>query len=234
MTQMQWNHRSFGFRLALGAIASSFLGFLTNPAQAQESFSTAGVQFNANTIIEFEFLESHGAYQSTFGVVNLDSGEKTPLLIETKPSDDPQPILRPSTYQSDIGASDRDFLGTPGNTVPNPIAEFEFKANTRYAFYLESNYDGRPAGIVYSTELQQQNGTQLVQFDGGIEGLGNQGTTIIWDDTGSVLVRPNVADRDFDDFVVRAGGYLACPYRTATAPASDKRASTATGQTTCQ
>lgn len=33
-----------------------------------------------------------------------------------------------------------------------------------------------------------------------------------WDDTGSLLVATPEEDRDFDDFLVRAGGNLACVY----------------------
>lgn len=203
----------------LGAIASSLLlGGLAAPVQAEEIFGSEGIRFDVNTIVEFEFIESNGAYQSTFGVVNLDTGERTPLFTEVKPSDNPQPLLEPSDYSSDLGANDNDdFLGTPGNTVPEPLAEFEFQANTRYAFYLESTFQGRPAGVLYSTNFQNQtNGSRLVRFEGSLGNLADQGISIIWDDTGSVIVRPNAQDRDFDDFLVRAGGHLACPYNTTT------------------
>src|SRR6476646_4456677 len=120
----------------LGAIASGvFLGGLAAPVQAQETFGTEGIRFDVNTIVEFEFVKSNGAYQSTFVIVNLETGEKTLLLTEVKPSDNPQPLLTPSDYSSDVGANDNDdFLGTPGNAVPERLAEFEFQANTRYAF----------------------------------------------------------------------------------------------------
>lgn len=203
----------------LGAIASSLLlGGLATPVQAEEIFGTEGIRFDVDTIVEFEFIKSNGAYQSIFGIVNLDTGEKTPLFTEVKPSDNPQALLEPSDYSSDLSANDNDdFLGTPGNTVPEPLAEFEFQANTRYAFYLESSFQGRPAGVLYSTNFQNQtNGSRLVRFEGSLGNLADQGIAIIWDDTGSVIVKPNAQDRDFDDFLVRAGGHLACPYNTTT------------------
>jgi hypothetical protein len=203
----------------LGAIASGFLlGGLAAPVQAQEIFGAEGIRFDANTIVEFEFIESNGAYQSVFGIVNLETGERTPLFTEVKSSDNPQALMEPSDYSSDLGTNDNDdFLGTPGNTVPEPLAEFEFQANTRYAFYLESSFQGRPAGVLYSTNFQNQtNGSRLVRFEGGLGNLADQGITIIWDDTGSVIVKPNAQDRDFDDFLVRAGGHLACPYGATT------------------
>jgi hypothetical protein len=202
--------------IRLAAIASIYAGGLV-PAfsmsvQAAETFGNTGVQFDTDTIVEFEFVESHGAYQSTFGVINLDTREKTPLLVEVKPSDNPQDVLRPSSVETRGVAGERDFLGTPGNTVPQPLAEFKFKANTKYAFYLESTYNGRPVGIIYSTDVLNSNGKPLPRIQGDLSALGNGGTVIGWDDTGSVLVRVNQEDRDYNDFIVRAGGHIACPY----------------------
>jgi hypothetical protein len=199
------------------AIASIYAGGLIAaysviPVQAQETFGDAGLQFDTDTVIEFEFVESHGAYQSTFGVINLDTNEKTPLLAEVKPADSPDPISRPSTYADDTGSSTRDFPGTPGNTVPQPLAEFRFQARTRYAFYLESFYNGRLVGIVYSTRVQNPGQNQQTRFEGDLSALGSGGSVIRWDDTGSAIVRQNQKDTDFDDFIVRAGGHKACPF----------------------
>jgi hypothetical protein len=195
--------------LALGTFASGFLAILPTVANAQDILGNSGIQFNVDTIIEFEFIESNGAFQSTFGVVNLDTGEKFPLILEVKPADRFQDVDQPSDFQDDAGTSVKDFQGTPGNTVPQPFTEFEFKANTNYAFYLESTYNGRPAGILYSTDALNPNNNQQVMFEGGFETLGNNGATIRWDDTGIVK---ELAERDFDDFIIIAGGSLACPY----------------------
>lgn len=202
--------------IQLTAIASlqlvTLFGTVSRPAQATDEFDNNGIRFDVDTIVEFEFVESHGAYQSTFGVINLDTGEKTPLLAEVKPSDNPEPIHRLSKARTPGERDPNDFLGTPGNTVPQPLAEFTFKANTRYAFYLQSTYNGRPAGIVYSTNAQNFGGNQQSKLEGGLSGLTNGGTVTLWDDTGSVLVKPNQNDNDYNDFIVRAGGHLACPY----------------------
>lgn len=223
-----------------GAIAGGLLlSAIAAPGYAQESFGTSGIQFDVDTIVEFEFIESNGAYQSTLGIINLETGEKTPLFQEVKPSDNPQPLMRPSSYVSDVGADNsRDFLGTPGNTVPEPLAEFTFRANSRYAFYLESVLDGRQVGILYSTDFQGVDGSRQVRFEGGVGNLGNQGVTVFWDDTGSALVKPNAQDRDFDDFLVRAGGHLACPYNAVTSQQSSSKSLSSTGtlvsQATCR
>lgn len=184
----------------------------TQPALnlSQEEFDNGKIQFSVDTIVEFEFIESHGAYQSTFGVINLATGEKTPLIQETKPSDLPESPIAPSTYQNDTGRP-TDFLGTPGNAVPQPYAEFTFKANTPYMFYLESFFNGQSAGILYSINERNGDKKQRLRFDEPIENLAAGGIVLSWDDTGSSLVMTPEEDQDFDDFIVRAGGHIACP-----------------------
>jgi hypothetical protein len=206
--------------IRLSAIASLYtagvFGSFSKPAQAVDQFDINGIQFDVDTIIEFKFEQSHGAYQSTFGVINLDTGEKTPLLAEVKPSDNYQDVNRTSQYRAPGDRDPRDFVGTPGNTVPQPLAEFQFKANKRYAFYLQSTYNGRPAGIVYSTNGLNPGGNQQALFKGDFFGLANGGTINLWDDTGSVLVKPRQEDRDYNDFIVTVGGHLVCPYANRT------------------
>jgi len=99
-----------------------------------------------------------------------------------------------------------------GNTVTQPLAEFDFKANTPYAFYLESFLNGKSEQIFYSVDSRNPNNTQRIKFDSAIDRLGNGGVMLNWDDTGSLLVTGTEEDRDFDDFSVRAGGNLACVY----------------------
>lgn len=209
---MHDKHRRYErLQMLTGAIAGGLVS-ISMPVLAADMFDNNGIQFDKSTIVEFEFVESNGAYQSTLGLINLDTGEKTPLFVEAKPSDTSQDILEPSDYQDDTSSESRDdFYGSPGNAVPEPLAEFEFKANTPYAFYLESSYDGRSVGIFYSTDARND-GRQRSRFTGGLSELTNGGTLIRWDDTGSVLVRSEQQDSDFDDFIVRIGGHLACSY----------------------
>ncbi len=159
------------------------------------------IKFDQDTIVEFEFLQSHGAYQSAFGVMNMATGEKTPLLSEVK-SDD-----------ADLSTSSRqnDFIGTPGNTVPQPLAEFTFKANTPYTLYLQSTLKGKDAGTVFSANELNKGKNQQVRFGGGFANLADgQGVMTNWDDTGSLLVKSNKDDMDFNDFTVAIGGYKPC------------------------
>lgn len=227
----------------LGALG--LLNVLSLPAAAQDIVGNQGIRFDEDTIVELEFIESHGAYQSTFGVINLDSCqaepsgviifdtcEKTPLLSEAKPSDTYQSVYRRSTYETDSQHSrSEDFLGTPGNTVPEPNAEFLFEAGKRYAFYLESQFDGKPAGIVYTTDLFNSRGNRQALFNeealtteevakrrnnpayrNKFEALVEGGLLINLDDTGSKLVKTDLEDADFDDFIVGVGGGYACEY----------------------
>jgi hypothetical protein len=178
--------------------------------------------FEVDTVVEFRFVQSNGAYRSTFGVINLETNERFPLIEETKPADNVSKIGR-----TEEEPRQRDFLGTPGNAVPEPFAEFEFEANTPYAFYLESMYLRQPAGVLFSIPQQNPENTRQVQFQGGFSELASGGVRVRWDDTGSRLVPPQRQDSDFNDFVVEMGGHLACPIppedrpETATGPQSD-------------
>ena len=197
----------------VGAIVGGLVSALPTLAHAQERFDNGVIQFDFDTVIEFEFLESNNAYQSTFGVVNLSTRERFPLIEEVIPSNAAQSINVPSDFEDDAGLQNRDdFIGTPGNAVPNPLAEFEFEADVPYAFYLESSYNGQPAGIVYSTDTENPNDGQQVRFEDNISRLAEGGVIIRLDDTGSLLVGGGQQDRDLDDFIVRAGGHLACPF----------------------
>jgi hypothetical protein len=210
MKQIKSRRNFTGLKFVIGAIVVGILGTFSQSVQAVEDFNNGGIKFDVDTVVEFEFVESNGAYQSTFGVLDVETGQKTPLLAEVKPSDNPQNVYTPTDYGHKT--SKPDFHGSPGNTVPQPFAEFLFKANKRYVMYLESTYNGRPAGIVYSTNSKNLRSSQQGKFEGDVLGLANGGTILRWDDTGSELVKQPQDDRDFNDFVVRAGGHLACPY----------------------
>ena len=199
---------NIGTAAALG-IATAVWGLLPTAAQADEIFGNQGIRLDIDTVVEFEFLESNGGYQSVFGIVNLETGEKFPLYQEVKNADNPQSVHRPSSYQDDLGLDNRDdFQGTPGDTVPQYLGEFRFAANTDYSFYLESYFDGQPAGTLYSTSSYNLEKQQYARFDGPLENVIDGGLLLRWEDTGSLLVDPEETDYDYDDFVVRIGGYL--------------------------
>jgi hypothetical protein len=206
-----------GTSLFLGTVASLSALVLLKPlsvkATGENQFDNTGILFDIETIVEFEFIESNGAYQATFGVMNVQTGEKTPLLVEVKPADRVQSVEAESTYQDNSrqGVSN-DFRGTPGNAVPQPLVAFKFQANTPYLFYLESSLNGRSAGILYSMNSRNPGENKQLRFEGDFSTLGTGGVALYWDDTGSLLVNPELEDQDFDDFIIQVGGNLDCPF----------------------
>ncbi|MBT9312480.1 DUF4114 domain-containing protein [Leptothoe kymatousa] len=201
-------NRTFDF-FTPAVAAAAVIGLATPAAFAQETFGNQGIRMDVDTVVEFEFLESNGSYQSVFGIVNLDTGEKYPLYGEVKGSDIQQSVNAPSDYQDDLGNQNRDdFHGTPGKTVPMPLGEFRFAADTDYTFYLESYFNGQPAGTLYSTSSLNPNPQTYAQFDGPVEDIIDGGLVLRWEDSGSVLVGNENTDFDYDDFIVRVGGHL--------------------------
>ncbi|HEY9832272.1 MAG TPA: hypothetical protein V6D26_16925 [Stenomitos sp.] len=205
--------RTAGLGLLIGAMVSGLFGSLAAPVQAQDAFGNQVIQFPVDTTVEFEFKESHGAYQSSLGILDLETGQPVQVLFsETKPYDQfgtGQSQTR-SPGQNNIGTS-LDFLGTvQGGTVQNQLTEFTFQANKRYAFYLESV---SPTGQTRRTVLSSS--SLAAVFDGSLnsgERGGVVGSRIAWDDDG--LPQAPGKDDDFDDFVIEAGGYLievGCP-----------------------
>ncbi len=229
-------------KLSVLGLSLGIVSILSQSAIANDYVGNRGVQFQEDTIVEFEFLNSHGAYQSSFGVIDLDtcradaqnniifdSCKKTPLLSEVKPSDTFASVTRRSSYEDDFNRANLDFVGTPGNTVPEPMAEFTFKTGKSYGFYLESNFNNKPVGTVYSLDLLNPRGRRQALFSqttrnvvrrdnvfteevNAFQSLANEngGLILRFDDTGSNLVKENDQDVDFDDFVIGIGGYEDC------------------------
>jgi hypothetical protein len=178
--------------IGIGLVGLALTGLTAQSAKADE-FGNNVVQFDTETAVEFEAIESHGAYKSIFGVMDLNTGAKTLLIKEEKSAD---------SDDRDVNKAS-DFLGTPSNTINPPKNVFKFQANTPYTFFLESrNGSGRVVSTVYSTSSKNTKGSVQAQFDKDFSGLSNQGVKISWDDT----VKKNGAGTDFNDFVVIAGG----------------------------
>jgi hypothetical protein len=173
--------------ISCGAIATAAFGSLVQSASA-EQFNNQAVQFDRDTIMEFQFLKSNNAAQSTFGVLNLATGEKTPLISEARAQDKPG----------------RNYAGTAGKSVRKPFAEFTFKSGTPYTLYLESTQKGKGTTTVYSVP-EKNGGAQLAKFDNDATALGTQGVKIGWND--------GIAGKGstFNQFSVMAGGGIGCP-----------------------
>lgn len=194
--------------LATTAAVTAMLGPAA-PAHAF-SFGTNGIKFTEDTSVNFNFKESHGMYQSSLGIYNVNGftlSKVADLFSETKSSDNGRA---------------NEWKGTLGNTVlGSGSAAFTFLANQVYTLGLNSGSDG----MVYSTSGLNLNvastGSQQAVFGGaplwsalgkettnnfqaagnytdGLGSLFNGGTTISFDDRG------NGNDKDFQDFTVTA------------------------------
>ena len=174
--------------IGCSAVGTAAFCSLVPSASAAEQFNNKTVQFDRDTIIEFQFLGSNNSAQSTFGVLNLATGEKVPLISEARAQD------RPGI----------NFTGTAGKAVRKPFAEFTFKSSTPYTLYLESTLKGKGTTTVYSAP-DKNGGAQLAKFDNEATALGTQGVKIGWND-GITGNRSN-----FNQFLVIAGGGIGCP-----------------------
>jgi len=174
--------------IGCGAIATAVFGSLIQSVSAAEQFNNQSVQFERDTIIEFQFLESNNPALSTFGVLNLATGEKTPLISKARAQDKPG----------------KNHHGTAGKAVRKPFAEFTFKSGTPYTLYLESTLKGKGTTTVYSAP-DKNGGSQLAKFDNEATSLGTQGVKIGWND--------GISGKggDFNQFLVIAGGGIGCP-----------------------
>ncbi len=181
--------------IACGAVAATAFGGFAQSASAAEEFNNQNIQFDRDTIVEFQFLGSKNRAQSTFGVVNLSTGEKTPLIAEVRPTD---------------VTGSGSLVGSPSRAVRKPFAEYTFQSNTPYAFYLESKVKGKTPVTVYSVP-DKNGGTQLAKFDNDATALGSQGVTIAWNDGTSSN------KSSFDQFTVVAGGGVGCPCKASPA-----------------
>jgi hypothetical protein len=176
-------------------IAAGTLATTIAPARAADEISNQKIQFDTDTIVEFEFQRANNMFRSTFGVVNLQTSERTPLIQEVRASDDNRPVS--------AGGRRTDFLSTPGNAVTTPNAEFKFVANTPYAFYLESTTSTGRKIVVFSTDANNPGGRNHFRLERDSAALGAGGLGINIEDSPA-------GDFDYNDFTVVAGGNVGC------------------------
>lgn len=185
------------------ATATAMLG-VAAPASAF-SFGTGpeGISFDTNQDVQFNFVHSKGAFQSTLKIFEvLASGaleERSVLYQEVKGSD---------------SGSRNDFLGTLGNAVQQVNNTFTFLAGKIYTLGLVSSYNGSNPGTVYSTSSLNYTGLQRATFGSGGSAVEAQAfdaapfqfanpfdgpVSIGFED-----IKWARADNDFNDFVVTA------------------------------
>ncbi|GEM_PF-3283625 len=209
-------------KLLTMSLVTGLYGSLVTSVSAQDQFDHNNISFGQDTIVEFEFIRSHGSNQATFGIVNFTTAVETVFFQEIKPYDNYGSYVRDRRIEGQNNTNQLvDFVGTIGNSVlpganvtivpynnkaNGSVIEFLFKKNEVYAFFLESR---NPDGEIRRTFLSTQD---YVQFDGDLGG-GNMrdrygrdiiGRSMAWEDGGE----ENRTDLDFDDFVIEAGGIL--------------------------
>lgn len=176
------------------------------PSVQAQALTNTVIQFPEDTVIEFELVDTHGYYQSTFGVQDTRTGRKTPLFVEVKPFDQPNSSV---PGRDDTGTSP-DFYGTVeggsvvnGEGQANKLIKFTFRSGTPYVFYMDST-DPRTKQV--KTAYLSTNNL-ATRFSGSLV-AGESGNLIEWDDSG--LPKPG-KDSDFDDFAIIAGGFTIAP-----------------------
>lgn len=171
----------------LGLIAGSAMALGAMPAQAAAiSFGNDGIKFAKDTMVDFWFLESNGAFKSTLSVYNADT--KT--------------AVNPFLFQEAAPGYDvpktGDFHGTCPKTVTSPTGEchtwFTFKGGVNYSLLLDST----PNGKVYSTNALNIGSLNPDMKQADFTPMGNHIYQIAFDDTG------NDNDGDMNDFFVKA------------------------------
>ena len=187
------------------ATATAMFG-VAGPASAF-TFGTNGISFETNQDIQFSFVSSNGAFQSTLKIFEvlkngkLQAVDDGVLFTEVKPSDD---------------GPNNGYRGTLGNAVQQVNSTFRFLANTVYTLGLVSTWNDKDAGAVYSTSSLNLKGTHSQRAVFGSTG-GEEGQTFTEANTflsGNPLTGPVAiafediqfgnGDNDFNDFVVTA------------------------------
>jgi len=165
----------------LGLVAGSALALSAMPAEAA-SFGTDGILFETDTKVDFEFLESHGKFQSTLFIVEADAKDTPVYTLFTEN----EAFIMPETD---------DFLGLCPETVTAPDTSsctnwFTFEAGVEYSLLLDSGNNGK----VWSTTALNNPVDTQAEFIFGQTEAGKY--TIRFEDNGG--------DTDFNDFTITA------------------------------
>lgn len=159
-------NRSFStLSLALSTTVAS-LAVAAVPALAGptlfDTLSNGIFSFDATTTLDFTFLESHGKYQSTFGILDVATNTKTDIFAETK-------AYNPGSNEANDWLNDA--YVTPGE------ASFTFEGGKEYKLaYWGVEHDATASDVVIKdgsyTFFSTYGGpaTKTINFDGLILG----------------------------------------------------------------
>ncbi|WP_421656598.1 hypothetical protein [Leptothermofonsia sp. ETS-13] len=203
--------------LTAAAATAALQGMTSMPAQAANIFGTSGIQFDADTIVDFGFAFSNNQFRSTLYVAEQQGASTTrvaTLFEETRRSNNE---TTPPNWLATCGA---------GGAVANCSSQFTFRAGVLYTLELfsvalEEPVNGPRVPSMFSTSALN-GGTQRVLFGS----LGSAGEGVPFPDPGNFTsanpfagivalafedgaYRTEPEDFDFNDFYVFASATLA-------------------------
>jgi len=199
---------TFLTKLTAATAAVTAIMSLTAPANAATlKFGTNGIQFDKETQIEFNFLQSKGAAKSSLGIYDSSKG-----LIQT---------LFAESRMTDVGneSDKKEWLGTAQSLVGAAKVTFTFLANKVYTLGLAGVLPGNIAmDTVYSSSNLNAGKLQRTVFGsgGGTEKIDYTATAATQTNTSLALNPSNgpvlisfedktwKPDNDFNDFSVTA------------------------------
>ncbi|MBW4492978.1 MAG: PEP-CTERM sorting domain-containing protein [Oscillatoria princeps RMCB-10] len=195
--------------LTAAAAASAVASFST-PALAgsltPSNFGVNGIKFDTKTSVQFDFLESHGMWQTALGVYRKDDTLAGTLFTENLRGYDP-------------GTNDTsgDWKGTCGVSVSNCTTTFDFLAGVEYKFGLRK-YDPLTPNIVKAPYSVGSDANKAKFVYGGSYTYNLQGPTWIQNHPGQTPQTATISvgldqvlaamedgyDKDYNDFIFKA------------------------------
>jgi hypothetical protein len=195
--------------LTAAAAASAVASFST-PALAasltSSNYGVNGLKFDTNTTVQFDFLESHGMWQTALGVYRTDGTLASTLLTED---------LR--GYDPGTSDSNGDWTGTCGVSVSNCTTTFTFLAGVAYKFGLRK-YNPTTPTVVNAPYSLGSDANKAKFVYGGSYTYNLQGPTWIANNPGQTPITRTLSvgpdqvltamedgyDKDYNDFIFKA------------------------------
>jgi hypothetical protein len=195
--------------LTAAAAASAVASFST-PALAASltpsNFGVNGLKFDTNTTVQFDFLESHGMWQTALGVYRKDGTLVSTLFAENLRGADP-------------GSNDakNDWKGTCGLSMSNCTTTFNFLAGVEYKFGLRK-YNPTTPTVVNAPYSLGSDANKAKFVYGGSYTYNLQGPTWISQNRDKTSLTATLSvgldqvligmedgyDKDYNDFIFKA------------------------------
>ncbi|WP_017720300.1 PEP-CTERM sorting domain-containing protein [Kamptonema formosum] len=191
------------------AAAASAVACFSTPALAASltpsNFGVNGIKFDTNTTVQFDFLESHGMWQTALGVYRTDGTLAGTLFTEDLRGSDP-------------GANDskNDWKGTCGLSMSNCTTTFNFLAGVEYKLGLRK-YNPATPNVVSAPYSLGSDANKAKFIYGGSYTYNLQGPTWIQNNPGQspqtaslsvgfeqvLIAMEDGYDKDYNDFIFK-------------------------------